>query len=147
MYGKINEEIIGQLKSIVGENNVITCLEEVGVYANDEYVCRQEGCQPEAVVRPGKVEDVSAILKLASEYQLPVTPRGGGTGLAGGCVPIYGGVVLSFQRMNKFLELDRKNQVAVVESGLTLGEFIRQVEAQGFYFPLIPEMKERCLAG
>nr|HUM35015.1 FAD-binding protein [Candidatus Saccharicenans sp.] len=95
MFGKINEEILSQLKSIVGANNVITSPEEVCVYANDEYVCSQEGCQPEVVVRPGEVEEVSAILKLASEHRLPVTPRGGGTGLAGGCVPIYGGVVLS----------------------------------------------------
>jgi glycolate oxidase len=138
MYGKINEDILGELKSIAGDNNVITSPEEVCVYANDEYVCRQEGCQPEVVVRPGKVEEVSAILKLASEHRLPVTPRGGGTGLAGGCVPIYGGVVLSLQRMNKFLELDRKNHVAVVEAGLTLGEFITQVEKQGFYFPPHP---------
>jgi len=70
MYGKINEDILGELKSIAGDNNVITSPEEVCVYANDEYVCQPAGCQPEVVVRPGKVAEVSAILKLASEHRL-----------------------------------------------------------------------------
>ncbi|MDW3228716.1 MAG: FAD-linked oxidase C-terminal domain-containing protein, partial [Acidobacteriota bacterium] len=60
------------------------------------------------------------------------------TGLAGGCVPVYGGIVLSIQRMNRFLELDRKNQLAVVEAGITLSEFIQTVEKEGFYFPPHP---------
>lgn len=138
MYGKIDEKIIQALISISGENNVLTCQEEVCGYVYDEYVVKQPACFPEVVVRPGSTEEVSAILKLASENKIPVTPRGGGTGLAGGCVPIYGGIVLSLQRMNRFLELDRKNQLAVVEAGLTLGEFIHSVEKEGFYFPPHP---------
>ncbi|MDI6844805.1 MAG: FAD-binding oxidoreductase [Candidatus Saccharicenans sp.] len=138
MYGKIDGEIINRLVAISGENNVLTCREEVCGYARDEYVCQLEGCAPEAVVRPGSVEEVSAILKLASENRIPVTPRGGGTGLAGGCVPVHGGIVLTMQRMNRFIELDRKNQMAVVEAGITLGEFIQAVEKEGFYFPPHP---------
>lgn len=138
MFGKINEEIIKKLVAISGENNVLTCQEEVCGYAYDEYVSQLPGCFPEVVVRPGSTEEVSAIMKLASENRVPVTPRGGGTGLAGGCVPVHGGIVLSMQRMNRFLELDRKNQLAVVEAGLTLGEFIHSVEKEGFYFPPHP---------
>ncbi|MGB4703566.1 MAG: FAD-binding oxidoreductase [Candidatus Saccharicenans sp.] len=138
MYGKVDGEIINRLVAISGENNVLTCREEVCGYAHDEYVCQLEGCAPEVVVRPGSVEEVSAILKLASEYRIPVTPRGGGTGLAGGCVPVHGGIVLTMQRMNRFIELDRKNQMAVVEAGITLGEFIQAVEKEGFYFPPHP---------
>ncbi|MBC7360935.1 MAG: FAD-binding oxidoreductase [Candidatus Aminicenantes bacterium] len=138
MFGKINEEIIKKLIVIAGENNVLTCQEEVCGYAYDEYVSQLPGCFPEVVVRPGSTEEVSAILKLASENRVAVTPRGGGTGLAGGCVPVHGGIVLSMQRMNRFLELDRKNQLAVVEAGLTLGEFIHSVEKEGFYFPPHP---------
>lgn len=138
MYGKIDEKIIQALVSISGENNVLTCEEEVCGYAYDEYVCQLPGCFPEVVVRPGSTEEVSAIMKLASENKIPVTPRGGGTGLAGGCVPVYGGIVLSMQRMNRFFELDRKNQLAVVEAGLTLGEFIHTIEKEGFYFPPHP---------
>ncbi len=88
MFGKINEEIVKKLMTICGENNVLTCQEEVCGYAYDEYVCHQPECFPEVVVRPGSTEEVSAILKLASEHRIPVTPRGGGTGLAGGCVPV-----------------------------------------------------------
>ncbi|MCX8159331.1 MAG: FAD-binding oxidoreductase [Candidatus Saccharicenans sp.] len=138
MYGKINQEIIKELVAISGENNVLSCRDEVCGYSYDEYVCQLPDCFPEVVVRPGSTEEVSAILKLATTHRIPVTPRGGGTGLAGGCVPVHGGIVLSMQRMNRFLELDRKNQLAVVESGITLGEFIQAVEREGFYFPPHP---------
>ncbi|MGQ9801253.1 MAG: FAD-binding oxidoreductase [Candidatus Saccharicenans sp.] len=138
MYGKIDQGIIKELVALCGENNVLSCRDEVCGYTYDEYVSQWPGCAPEVVVRPGSTEEVSAILKLASEHKIPVTPRGGGTGLAGGCVPVQGGLVLSMQRMNRFLELDRKNQLAVVESGITLGEFIQSVEREGFYFPPHP---------
>lgn len=138
MFNRIDEELIKKLIAIVGENNVLTCQEEIGGYAYDEYVSQLSGCRPEVVVRPGSTEEVSDLLRLAAERKVPVTPRGGGTGLAGGCVPVYGGIVLSLQRMNRFLELDRKNQMAVVEAGLTLGEFIQAVEREGFYFPPHP---------
>ncbi|MDW3229886.1 MAG: FAD-binding oxidoreductase, partial [Acidobacteriota bacterium] len=119
MYEKINDQIINKLIGIVGENNVLTCKEELDGYIYDEYVLQQPDCLPEVALRPGSPEEVSAILKLAAENKIPVTPRGGATGLAGGCVPVYGGIVLSIQRMNRFLELDRKNQLAVVEAGIT----------------------------
>ncbi len=138
MFNKINDSIIKDLIAICGENNVLTCREEITGYTYDEYVNQLPGCVPEVVVRPGSTEEVSAILKLAEENRVPVTPRGGGTGLAGGCVPVHGGIVLSLQRMNRFLEMDRKNQMAVVEAGLTLGEFIQAVEKEGFYFPPHP---------
>jgi len=138
MFNRINDLIIKDLIAICGENNVLTCREEIASYTYDEYVNQLPGCAPEVVVRPGSTEEVSAILKLAEENRVPVTPRGGGTGLAGGCVPVYGGIVLSLQRMNRFLEMDRKNQMAVVEAGLTLGEFIQAVEREGFYFPPHP---------
>jgi len=138
MYNKIDQNFLKNLITICGENNVLTCQEEICGYTYDEYVCQLPGCAPEVVVRPGSTEEVSAILKLADENKIPVTPRGGGTGLAGGCVPVYGGIVLSMQRLNRFLELDRKNQLAVVEAGITLGEFIRAVEKEGFYFPPHP---------
>jgi glycolate oxidase len=138
MFNKINDSIIKDLIAICGENNVLTCREEITGYTYDEYVNQLPGCAPEVVVRPGSTEEVSAILKLAEENRVPVTPRGGGTGLAGGCVPVHGGIVLSLQRMNRFLEMDRKNQMAVVEAGLTLGEFIQAVEKEGFYFPPHP---------
>ncbi len=138
MYGKIDRAMIKELISLCGENNVLTCRDEVGGYTYDEYVSQLDGCFPEVVIRPGSTDEVSAILKLASRYKVPVTPRGGGTGLAGGCVPVHGGIVLSLQRMNRFLELDRKNQLALVEAGLTLGQFIQAVEKEGFYFPPHP---------
>ncbi|MGB9892916.1 MAG: FAD-binding oxidoreductase [Candidatus Saccharicenans sp.] len=138
MYGRIDQNILNSLITICGQNNVLTCKEEVGGYAYDEYVSRLAGCSPEVVVRPGSSDEVSAILRLAKENKIPVTPRGGGTGLAGGCVPVYGGLVVSMQRMNRFLELDRQNQMAMVEAGLTLGEFIHFIEKEGFYFPPHP---------
>ena len=81
---------------------------------------------PEVVVKPEDTASVAGILKLASERNIPVTPRGGGTGLSGGAVPVYGGIVLSLERMNRILEIDRDNFSATVEAGVTLGDFCPQ---------------------
>ncbi|MFQ5999916.1 MAG: FAD-binding oxidoreductase, partial [Candidatus Bathyarchaeia archaeon] len=83
-------------------------------------------------------EEVAKILSLANEENVPVTPRGGGTGLSGGCVAVSGGILLSLERMNRILEIDEENYVAVVEAGVTLADFYKAVEARGLYYPIYP---------
>jgi glycolate oxidase len=75
-------------------------------------------------------------MKLAHEKRIPVTPRGAGTGLCGGCVPIYGGILLSLECMNKILEIDREHFVAIVEPGVPLSDLCNQVEQRGLYYPI-----------
>ena len=92
-YGKVTDDLIALLTDIVGHKNVLTGDEREN-YAHDE-TYKSKPVLPEVVVKPGDAVSVAKVLKLASERNIPVTPRGGGTGLSGGAMPIYGGVVLS----------------------------------------------------
>ncbi len=87
------------------------------------------------------------ILKLANEQRFAVIPRGAGTGRSGGAVPITGGVVLVLTRLNRILEINRDDFLAVVEPGVILGRLKREVEAQGLYYPPDPASAEFCTIG
>ncbi len=131
----MEKRIIKELVSVVGKENVQTSPEERQCYSYD---ARTEGTAPEVVVFPSSADEVSRILKMANAYGFPVVPRGSGTGLTGGSVPVAGGVVLSFSRMNRILEIDPKNLIAVVEPGVVT--FILQEEAAkyGLFYPPDP---------
>ncbi|GHU69797.1 2-hydroxy-acid oxidase [Clostridia bacterium] len=103
--------------------------------------------KPDVVLLPLTTDEVSAILKYCSERRLPVTTRGAGTGLCGGCVPTVGGVLLSTERMNHVLEIDTHNAVAVVEAGLLLMDFTKALEGTGLFYPPDPGEKTATLGG
>jgi len=102
---------------------------------------------PEAVVKPASAREVSAILKIANRHRVPVTPRGGGTGLSCGAVPLFGGVVLSLERMNRILEIDRENMAAVVEPGVVTSEIGKAVQEFGLFYAGYPMSFESCFIG
>ncbi|MFH1090331.1 MAG: FAD-linked oxidase C-terminal domain-containing protein, partial [Pseudomonadota bacterium] len=102
---------------------------------------------PEAVVLPETVEEVSQLIRYADKQEVPVTPRGAGSGLEGGCTPIQGGIVADMKRMNKILEINRGNMTAQVESGLVLANFHRAVEKMGLFYPPDPQSKSVCTLG
>jgi glycolate oxidase len=147
MYRKIDRQILKRLEEIAGPENVISDPERIIDYSRDEAPLRDIAHPPEVVVKPGRTEEVAAVLDLASREMIPVTPRGGATGLCGGCVPVYGGVVLSLERMNRLIEVDRDNQMAVVEPGVTLGEFSQAVEEAGLSFPPHPGDESAQIGG
>ncbi len=93
---------------------------------------------PQVIVKPTDTRSIAKLLAFASKKKIPVTPRGAGTGLSGGCVPIYGGILLSLEQMNRILKVDRDNFVAVVESGVTISDLYNEVEQQGLYYPMYP---------
>jgi len=130
-------KVVERLRAIVGRENVFA-----GDEIPEEYRCDEaltvKPCLPEVVVKPGNTEEVAKILSLANEEKIPVTPRGGGTGLSGGCVAVCGGILLCLERMNRILEIDEENCVAVVEAGVTLADFYKAVEARGLYYPIYP---------
>jgi len=135
----LNSEVIDGLRAIVGEDWVIAEVEKILGYLLDE---TPESIRPEAVrdvvvVKPRSAGEVSKILKLANEFGIPVFPRGGGTGLVGGCIPTLSGIVLSLERM-KNLVVDRDNLIAEAEAGVTLAELIEAAEKAGLFFPLHP---------
>ena len=134
---EITDQTINKLMDIAGNDNVFTKKGEIEAYSYDETPFAEHHI-PQVVVKPINVQSISRLMKLANEKRIPVTPRGAGTGLSGGCVPIYGGILLSLERMNKILEIDTDNFVAVVEPGVTLSDLCNQVEQKGLYYPLHP---------
>src|SRR3990172_3941996 len=107
LYSQLTPALISELTAIVGEKNILTG-EGREDYSHDE-APHPHPHLPEAVVKPGAPAEIAAILKLASRNNIPVTPRGTGTGLSGGAVPVFGGISLSLERLNKILEIDEAN--------------------------------------
>jgi len=144
-YSKVTDDVVTLLTEIVGDTNVLTGDERYN-YSRDE-MPKSKSVSPEIVVKPEDTSSVVRILKLASEKHIPVTPRGGGTGLCGGAVPIYGGIVLSLEKMSRILEIDRDNFVATVEPGVVLSDFYQAVEECALYYPLYPGEISATLGG
>lgn len=134
------------LRRIIAGKQVLDAPEDCLAYANDatHYYCQQS---PAAVVLPLTVEDVSRVLKYAVSNNIPVTPRGAGSGLAGGCTPVKGGIVLDMKRMNALAELDCSNLTARVEPGLVHAHFTREVEKRGLFYPPDPQSMSVCTLG
>lgn len=144
---KISPEAVKKLESIVGPKNLLSSAEKMEDYSHDEFSLRDIRTMPEVVLKPGQTAEVAEILNLANQLTIPVTPRGGATGLCGGCVPVCGGIVLSLERLDRVLEVDRDNQMAVVEAGVTLADFSRAGEESGLSFPPHPGDESAMIGG
>ena len=145
-YRRVTPEIITALTTIVGRDNVSTSKSDIEGYSHDETPLAQPHV-PQVIVRPTNTASIARLLAFASGKRIPVTPRGAGTGLSGGCTPICGGIVLSLERMNRILEIDKDNFVAIVEAGVTLSELQSQVESQGLSYPLYPGEMTATIGG
>jgi glycolate oxidase len=145
-YGKITSQIIKELTAIVGKSGIITDKDVMERYSHDESPITRPHA-PEVVVKPKDTQSVAKVLVLANKKRIPVTPRGGGTGLSGGCLPLYGGIVLSLERMNRILEIDKENFVAVVEPGVTLSQLLTETEQCGLYYPIYPAEMNATIGG
>jgi glycolate oxidase len=102
---------------------------------------------PEVVIKPETTDQVAGVLEYADRHRIPVTPRGGATGLCGGCVPSLGGIVLSLEKMNRIVEVDMNNQMAVVEAGVTLMDFYEAIHEAGLFFPPHPGDESAQIGG
>lgn len=102
---------------------------------------------PAAVVRPGTPEEVSALMRLCYAEEIPVTPRGAGTGLSGGALPQHGGLVLSTERFNRIIQIDEQNFQATVEPGVVTQAFQEAVKAKGLFYPPDPASRGSCFLG
>jgi glycolate oxidase len=145
MYNKVNAEFIEILRGIVGEDHLILDEEHKLNYAHDE--TEDYSFLPEVVVKPGTSQEISEILKYCNAYNIPATPRGGGTGLSGGALPIYNGVVISMERFNKILEIDELNLQATLEPGVITEVFQNAVKAKGLFYPPDPASRGSCFIG
>ena len=144
-YSPITSEFISQLKNLMGEAFVLTQQSELAAYAQDE--TEDLTYFPEVVVKPHTAEEISQVLKWCNEYNVPLTPRGAGTGLSGAALPIYGGLLLSMERFNSILEIDEQNLQARVQSGVITEVFMNAVEDKGLYYPVDPSSKGSCFLG
>ncbi len=140
----MQEAIIKEIAFIVGPEHVLTAPEERWTYAYDATDLAQ---MPDLVVFPGSAQEIAAIVKLANEHRFPVVPRGAGTGRSGGAVPIQGGVVLVLTRMNRILEINPEDMVAVVEPGVITGHLKKAAAAQGLFYPPDPSSADFCTIG
>jgi glycolate oxidase len=140
------EDLRSLLASAVGEGQVLAAADVPADYGHDEAL----GIAPVApafLVRPGTTAEVSAVLRAASEHGVGVTARGSGTGLAGAARPGQGGLVVSFERMNRVLEVDDANNVAVVQPGVTLAELDAAAAGRGLVYPVFPGEMSASLGG
>jgi glycolate oxidase len=144
-FGKATPAVVEALRAACGPAHVITSAEERRPYGKDE--TEDLWFDPEVVVRPRTTAEVSAVMRVATEHRVPVTPRAGGTGLSGGALPVRGGIVLSIDRMNAILEIDRENLVAVVEPGVVTQKLQEACEAVGLYYPPDPASRGSCTLG
>jgi len=145
MYTKINADIVQALRRIVGDANVLTDAERMEPYTHDHVVGLR--ADPEVVARVTSAGQVAEIFRLAQRERVPVTPRGAGYGLSGGAVPVHGGIVLSVEKMNRILEIDKKNLMVTVEPGVITGDIHRAVEAEGLFYPPDPASLDSCFIG
>lgn len=146
-YNKLSDEIIAKLQALVGVQNVVTDAGQMEIYAHDEVTDPAYHHMPEAVVFAENAQQVAAVVKLANEYIFPVVPRGAGTGLACGAVPIYGGVVLSLEKMNKIIEVNADAMYAVVEPGVRTSDLQAAAEAKGAFYAGDPCSGDSCFIG
>lgn len=146
MFRKLETRDIEALSAITGRDYVSVRDEIHPDYTHDEMT--HYGCfDPELVIQPGCTEEVSQILAYANQEHLPVTTRGAGTGLCGGCVPIYGGIVLSMMRMNKILEIDEQTMNAVLQPGVLLMEIIEEAANHNLLYAPDPGEKSASVGG
>ncbi len=144
-YNIITPPVIEAITTIVGADAVIVQHDDLEKYSHDE--TEDLVYYPEVVAKPKTPEEVAALLKLCNKHRIPVTPRGAGTGLSGGALPVKGGLLIAMERFNKVLEIDEQNLQATVEPGVITEEFMNEVAAKGLLYPVDPASKGSCFIG
>jgi glycolate oxidase len=144
-YTKINQDHINQLKQFIDEEDIFLDNENLEKYGKDE--TEDLIYKPEIVLKPKNVLQISEIMKLANSLKIPVTVRGAGTGLSGGALPIFGGIIISMERFNTILNIDERNLQATVEPGVINYTFQEEVKKVGLFYPPDPASWGSCSLG
>lgn len=144
-YKKITSTDINYFIQILGVEKVLTDAENISRCASDH--TEDFHYEPELVIQAETTKDVAEILRYCNEQNIPVTPRGAGTGLSGGALAIHGGVSLDMRRMNKIVHLDTENFQVTVEPGMITEELQNAVKEKGLYYPPDPASKGSCFIG
>lgn len=144
-YTKISSSHITSFQKIIGKEFVLIDKDSLDKYASDE--TEDLKFLPELVLKPNSTEQISEILELCNKELIPVTPRGAGTGLSGGALPVHGGIILSTERLNKIIEIDERNLQATVEPGVITQLFQEAVIERGLFYPPDPSSRGSCFLG
>ena len=136
---------IENLEKIIGKEIIFTDPEILSNYASD--YTEDISFLPHVVIKPNTTSDISKVLSFCNKHKIPVTPRGAGTGLSGGSIPIKGGISLSMEKFDKILEIDEENFQATVESGVINDHFQTAVKEKGLFYPPDPASKGSCFLG
>ena len=140
------EELVRRLRELLGDpDQVIHRPEDLVVYECDALSAYRQ--QPMAVILASSAEEVSRVVRLCGEIDIPIVPWGAGTGLSGGALPLSDGVVISLARMNRILDIDLENRAVTVEAGVTNLAITRAVEDRGFYYAPDPSSQLACTIG
>ena len=147
-YHRVRNTIVAELKAICGGDFVIfDDVKRLKKYSHDQVPEQKYAHMPEVAVLPKTADQISAIMKLANREKIPVTPRGAGSGLSGGAVPVYGGILLSVERMDEIIEIDTQNLMAVVEPGVVTNQLDEVIQDLGLFFAGYPMSEEFCYIG
>jgi glycolate oxidase len=133
----IAETLIAEFEKILGKENVLKSPEALKAYSYDGTTSWIH--EPDVVLFPTNTEEISKIMKIANAEKIPVTPRGGGTNVSGGSVPIQGGIVLCTARMNRIVKIDKENLSCTVEPGVVLLDLNNRLAKEGLFFPPDPQ--------
>jgi len=134
-YEKMNESLLKELIGIAGTNNISTNEADIANFSVDE-TPEVKPHSPEIIIKPDSTLMVSKILDFANKHRIPVTPRGSGTGLSGGCIPLYGGISLSLQNMNRIIKINASNFTVTLESGVTLEQLNGELMPYNLSYPV-----------
>jgi len=144
-YNPVTPAVVEELKAIVGDKHVIRGdPQTLEPYSHDEIADQRYAHLPECVVRSDSTQQIADIMKLANRERIPVTPRGAGSGLSGGAVPIMGGIVLLCDRMNRVIDYDKANMMITVEPGMITNDINDLVRADGLFYAGYPMSLETC---
>lgn len=132
-----SQDILNELKKIVGSENVLTTKEDMITYSFDG-TADMPSQEPDVVVSPSNTDQVVKIIKLAAQHKIPITTRGSGTNLSGGTIPIKKGIVMSMLNMDKIIEVDAENLTATVQPGLVIQRLNEAVAPHGLIYPPDP---------
>jgi glycolate oxidase len=141
----LNPSVVHQLENIVGKESVLTAKEDLATYSYDGTTTWAH--PPDVVVLPASTAQISQIMKLASENLIPVTPRGSGTNISGGSIPIRGGIVLCTTKMNRVLNISKANLTATVEPGVVLQDLNTLLTKENLFYPPDPQSFLTCTIG
>ncbi len=141
----IDINVLQKLENICGKESVFTDSETLILFSKDE--TEDFSFLPDVVVKPDSTDKIALIVKLANEYKIPVIPRGGGTGLSGGSLAINGGIMISMEKFNKILNIDKENFQATIEPGVITQVFQETLEKSGLFYPVDPASRGSCFIG